>query len=42
MQLADRMYRDVNNGKEMPGDVRKLLSEIIAEAEGTREAAENV
>ena len=41
MQLAARMYRDVNKGKEMPEDVRKLLSEIIAEAQGIREAAPN-
>ena len=37
MTLAERMYREVNQGEEMSPELRALLSDIIREAEGTQE-----
>ena len=39
MTLAERMYREVNQGEEMSPELRALLSDIIREAEGTQEQA---
>ena len=39
MTLAARMFRETNNGAEMPQDLRMLLDEIIREAEGNQAAA---